>query len=79
MTTTTMNSVSRKVLTTSSIALWMYSVASYAMVAVICAGSSFWIAAHPRIFLITSRELALGSAQMPMKTAVSPVKATAVS
>jgi len=36
-------------------------------------------ASSTRIFLITSRELALGSDQMPMKTAVSPVKATAVS
>ena len=35
MTMTTMSSVSRKVRITSSIALWMYSVASYAMVAVI--------------------------------------------
>ena len=31
MTMTTMSSVSRKVRTTSSIALWMYSVPSYAM------------------------------------------------
>ena len=46
----------------------------------ICSGSSFWMEAiSARTRLMTSSELALGSAQMPMKTAVWPVKATEVS
>ena len=55
-------------------------VPSKAMRAVIWAGSSFWIdAISPRTRLMTSSALALGSAQIPMKTAVWPVKATEVS
>ena len=80
MTTTTMSSVSRRVLTTSRMALRMYAVPSYAMVALICSGSSFCKeSSSTRTRLMTSREFALGRDQTPMKTAVCPLKFTAVS
>ena len=50
------------------------------MVALICSGSScLMLTISARTRLMTSSELALGRAQMPMKTAVCPVKLTAVS
>ncbi len=50
------------------------------MVALICAGSSFWISViSARTRLMTSSEFALGSAQMPTNTAVSPLKFTITS
>ncbi len=50
------------------------------MVALICSGSSRWISfISARTRRITSSELALGSAQIPTNTAVSPLKFTITS
>ena len=77
MTRMTISRVSVRVLSTSSMESWMYSDESKGMPAFIPAGSSAWmpgIASRTR--LITSSVLAVGSTQMPMKTAVSPLKRT---
>jgi dsRNA-specific ribonuclease len=68
------------VFTTSSMALWMYLVASKATVRLDLLGQVLLEAAiSERTFFMTSRELALGSVQMPMNTAVLPLKRTSVS
>ncbi len=80
ITTTTISSVSLSVFSTSSIASWMYAVASYGMPARMPAGSC---ASMPfisvRTLPITSSALAEGSTQMPMKVAAWPSKRTSSS
>ena len=62
---------------TSWMALSMYLVASKATVACMPVGSSFWMMSISlRTRSMTSSELAFGSTQTPMKTAVSPEKRT---
>ncbi len=61
-------------------ASWMYAVESYGTPAVIPSGSCAWISGRAaRTRLITSRELAVGSTQMPMKVADWPLKRTSES
>ena len=80
MTTMTMSSVSVSVLSTSSIASWMYSVESYGMPTFMPAGSCAWISGiASRTCLMTSSVFAVGSTQMPMNVAVWPLKRTSSS
>ena len=75
-----MSSVSASVCSTSWMAVLMYAVPSKAMRAWICSGISFCsVPISARTRSITSSAFALGSAQIPMKTAVWPLKLTAVS
>ena len=76
----TISSVSVSVVSTSSIASWMYSVESYGMPTVMPAGSCAWIAGiSSRTWRMTSSELAVGSTQTPMNVAVWPLKRTSSS
>ena len=80
ITTMTMKIVSISVWRTSWMALSMYLVASKAMVAERPVGSSLWtLTSSSRTRLMTSRALALGSTQTPMKTALFPDMRTSIS
>ena len=80
MTTTTMSSVSMRVLSTSLSASWMYFVASYGTPSLIPEGSCFAMSgSSARTALMTSSEFAVGSTQMPMKVAFCPEKRTSMS
>ena len=80
ITTMTMRSVSLRVVSTSLMASWIYSVESYGMPSFIPAG--IW-ASIPgiwaRTWRMTSSEFAVGSTQIPMNVAVSPLKRTSSS
>ena len=80
MTTMTMRSVSVRVLRTSLMASWIYSVESYGTPTFIPAGTEAFISGRAsRTLRITSSELAVGSTQTPINVAVSPLKRTSCS
>ena len=80
MTRMTISSVSVSVLSTSLMASLMYSVESYGMPSFMPAGSWAWICGMASLtFPMTSSEFAVGSTQMPMNVAVSPLKRTSSS
>ncbi len=80
MTTITIAMVSNSVSVTSRIALSMYFVESYAIVACIPLGRSFWIdCISLRTRAMTSSEFAFGRTQTPMNVAFLPENRTSES
>ena len=77
MTRMTMSSVSVRVLSTSSIAVWMYSDESYGTPMLIPAGNCARISGiSARTRFMTSSVFAVGSTKTPMNTAFWPLKLT---